>query len=752
MTAWARRLLESRFRLSTQLYLGIGGAVALTVIASLVGWFSFDRVGDFQSRVNEGSVPEMAAAFGVAQQSGALVAAAPRLTAAAKPEDFARIAADIAEDRRAFEAQVAALTRQGADETRFERIRAQGNALIANVIAIEDSVAERFSLAERSEALRAEIAVLQNELTDALIPAIDDQLFYAMTGYRELGEESAPRALHLSEEAFTRYRHMAGLQADATIAIQLLVSAFDLSDAPLLEPLRERFESTVGKIERSLSALGTATLRDTVAPAFTRLFELGLGQHQGFALRAQELALAERQTDLLASNHDLAIELVAEAEGLVSAARASARDATQASAQAILTGRNLLLALSVISVVGALLIAWLFVGRMLLRRLSRLSDRMRRMAGGDLKAKIEVRGRDEIADMAAALEVFRRHALEVQRLNLVEELAEQLRGKNEQLEDALANLHRAQDQIVMREKLAALGELTAGVAHEIRNPLNFVKNFSEVSEELLEELLEELHAVLRERDDKKDEDRHALIHEIAGDVTDNLKRIREHGERANQIVHHMLMMGRGSGERQPTDINALLDEHARLAYHSARASDSDFRLDIKEDFDPAVGALDVIPQDMGRVFLNLVSNACQATDEKRRTAEAGADTPPDSPGSGEDRYEPALTLATRRTAEGIEVRIRDNGSGIPPDVIDKIFNPFFTTKPPDQGTGLGLALSNDIVRQHGGEIRVESRPGAFTEMIVALPLAPPSTTTQGNGEPAIRPETPAPPPESHRPE
>ena len=377
--------------------------------------------------------------------------------------------------------------------------------------------------------------MLQHELADALIPAIDDQLFYAMTGYRKLGEEPAPRALHLSEEAFTRYRHMAELQENATISIQLLTRAFDLSDAPLLKPLQERFESAVGKIEHNLSALGAAPLRDKVVSAFARLVELGLARDQGFDLRAQELALAERQTGLLASNHDLAVGLVAEAEGLVSAARANTRNATRASSQAILVGRNLLLALSAISVVGAALIAWLFVGRVLLRRLGRLSDRMRRMAGGDLEAKVEITGRDEVADMAAALEVFRRHALEVQRLNLVEELAEELRGKNEQLEDVLANLHRAQDQIVMREKLAALGELTAGVAHEIRNPLNFVKNFSEVSEELLKELLEELHEILRERDDKKDEDRRALIQEIAGDVTDNLKRIREHGERANQI-------------------------------------------------------------------------------------------------------------------------------------------------------------------------------------------------------------------------
>ena len=282
----------------------------------------------------------------------------------------------------------------------------------------------------------------------------------------------------------------------------------------------------------------------------------------------------------------------------------------------------------------------------------------------------------------------------------------------------------------MREKLAALGELTAGVAHEIRNPLNFVKNFSEVSEELLEELLEELQAAREksgETGEKEDEERRALIDEITGDLTGNLKRIREHGERANQIVQHMLAMGRGSGERQPTDINALLDEHARLAYHSARANDPNFNLRIEKDLDPALGELDVVAQDLGRVFLNMVGNACYATDERRRAAKTADE------GDGE-RYEPVVTLATKRQAESVEVRIRDNGSGIPPDVVDKIFNPFFTTKPTDQGTGLGLALSSDIVRQHGGEIRVESEPGAFTEMIVVLPLTPPAAESTDDEE------------------
>ena len=702
MTDFLKRLLESRFRISAQLYLSIGAAVMLTMVASLVGWFSFDRVGDAQSRVNEGSVPGMAAAFGVAQQSGALVAAAPRVASAASPEAFAMVTAEIAKERDTFEAQLAALTQQGGEEERFGRIRAHANTLISNIAAIEQSVAERFVLIERSEALRAELAEVRDVLVGALMPVIDDQLFYAMTGYRNLGEVPAPREKHFSEAEFDRYRHLSELQSDVTIAIQLLASAFNLSDAPLISPLRERFEAAKGRIERSLSALETVSSHDRVAQICAQLFKLGLGEQSGFDLRARELELVADQRELLAMNNRLAIDLIAEIEGLVSEARVSVREATQASTQTISTGRRFLLALNIISIAGAVLIAYLFVGRVLLRRLGRLSDRMRGMAEGDLEAKVDISGRDEVAEMAAALEVFRRHALEVQRLNLVEKLAEELQDKNAELEKVLDDLRRAQDQIVMREKLAALGELTAGVAHEIKNPLNFVKNFAEVSEELMEELNE----ILEETE--IGEEQRGWIDEICQDLTDNLGRIREHGNRADSIVQGMLMMGRGSGDRQLTDLNKLLDEHARLAYHSARASDPNFNLTIETDLDPNAGEIEIVPQDMGRVFLNMVSNACYATDEKRRASD----------GSG---YMPTLSLVTKREDDRIEVRIRDNGNGIPPDVIEKIFNPFFTTKPTDQGTGLGLALSNDIVREHGGTIRVVSEPGAFTEMTVELP-------------------------------
>ena len=252
-----------------------------------------------------------------------------------------------------------------------------------------------------------------------MVPAIDDQLFFTMTGYLRVDRPPLPRAEHFSENELIRYRYLAELQADATLSAQLLASAFTLSEASLVEPLRERFEAAASRVERNLSGLQTSPLHAELVPVFAQLIELGLGERSGFDLLVQELMLGERQRELLDGNQGIAIDLVAEVNGLVSTAQMNTQDATRASAEAILTGRNLLLTISAVSVGSALLIAWLFVGRVLLRRLEQLSDWMRRMAGGDLEAHVQIRGNDEVADMAAALEVFRRHALEVQRLNLV---------------------------------------------------------------------------------------------------------------------------------------------------------------------------------------------------------------------------------------------------------------------------------------------------------------------------------------------
>ena len=707
-------------RISTKLYMGIGGAVVMTLAASLVGWFSFNRVGDVQRRVNEGSVPELAAAFGVAQYGGILANAAPSLAAASTSLELFQEGERVDQTVLTFEDQMAVLEQSDSDDASVEQIRQSADMLISNIEEIRSEVSSRLQIIDQRTAQQGELVGLRNQVSAVLIPAIDDQLFYTLTGYSDLDAPPVPRSEHFSEGEVFRYRRLAELEADANITSDLLASAFTLSDKTLLEPLRERFEAAASRIDRNLATLAGTQFHTDAELIFSRLLELGLGRDNSFDLAASEFEIVEHNQDLLAQNSELSLTLVTEVDNLVDASQARAKEATAASEQAIGTARTILLAISGVSVVGALLIIWLFVGKVLVRRIALLSDWMRRMAGGDLEVIVPISGRDEVADMAATLEVFRRHALEVQRLNLVEQLAGELQGKNEQLEAVLAELHRAQDQIVTREKLAALGELTAGVAHEIKNPLNFVKNFAEASEELIVELKEVLDDV---GDDLSEENR-SYINEIAGDLTGNVDRIRSHGERADRIVRDMLMMGRDSGEWQLTDINGLIQQHAQLSFHSARALDPDFQLDIQQDLGPDVGQLTVIAQDLGRVFLNMVTNAGHATRDRHRSEIA----------SGNEAFQPTIWLKSMRADEHIEVRIRDNGTGMPPDVIDKIFNPFFTTKPTDQGTGLGLSISSDIVRRHGGNIQVESEPGEFTEMIVTLPLEAPPEAAESNGD------------------
>ena len=715
------RLARLRYRISTRLYVGIGTSVVLTILAALVGLFSFSQVADGQNRVNEGSVPSLAAAFRVAQLSGELVATAPGLSASSR-SDFASLSASAATTYSHFEESLAALEEAGISEAQRDELQRLSARLLANVEEIKADKLKIFELAESRESLKSELDEVSARLDVTLIPTIDDQFFYTMTGYRALAGIRATPSVHLAEREVAHYRYLAELQADADTAAQLLASAFAVSDASSVEPLIERFESAQGRVERSLSGLQDSSARTRLEPIFDQLLSLG-GEQGGFALRVEELRLIEHQEQLLQDNRAIAADLLHGVNDLVGSAEAEVQAATDASEEAMATGRALLLAIAAIGVGGAVLIV-LRVGRVLVSRLARISAWMRRMASGDLEATEEIEGHDEVTEMAAALEVFRQHALEVQRLNLVEMLAEELKEKNDQLEEVLDDLQKAQDQIVMREKLAALGELTAGVAHEIKNPLNFVKNFSEVSGELIEELREAIDDI----GDGIEEDQKSYIVEISDDLTGNLERIRSHGDRANRIVHDMLQMGRDTGEWQMAKINDLLEEHSRLAYHAARANDSDFQLDLKFDLDPEIGRIEVIPRDLSRVFLNMIGNAGDATDEKRRKLLAGDIEL--APSEEPEPYMPTLWISSRRHAEKIEIRVRDNGMGIPPDVADKIFNPFFTTKPTDRGTGLGLAISSDIVRQHGGIIRVESEPGLSTEMIIELPLEPPQAARE----------------------
>jgi two-component system, NtrC family, sensor kinase len=285
-------------------------------------------------------------------------------------------------------------------------------------------------------------------------------------------------------------------------------------------------------------------------------------------------------------------------------------------------------------------------------------------------------------------------------------LFDNVETRTRELAKSLEDLRTAQDRLVQTEKLASLGQLTAGIAHEIKNPLNFVNNFSAVSVELIDELREALGGV------HLDSKQRAEISEITETLQGNLDKVVQHGKRADAIVKNMLLHSRqGSGEHRPVDINALVEESLNLAYHGARAEKQGFNITLERSFDQTAGQIDCFPQEITRVLLNLISNGFYAATKRKAHGNNGD-------------YEPTLTAATSNLGDRVEITIRDNGTGIPPEVREKLFNPFFTTKPAGEGTGLGLSISHDIiVKQHGGSIEVDTQPGEFTEFRIVLPRA-----------------------------
>jgi len=283
-------------------------------------------------------------------------------------------------------------------------------------------------------------------------------------------------------------------------------------------------------------------------------------------------------------------------------------------------------------------------------------------------------------------------------------LFESVEARTRELAKSLEDLRTTQDRLVQTQKLASLGQLTAGIAHEIKNPLNFVNNFSGISTELIDELQDALKGL------PIDQKARAEINELTDTLRGNLDKVVQHGRRADAIVKNMLQHSReGSGEHRVIDINALVEESLNLAWHGARAETQGFEIKLKQSFDPSAGQADIFPQDIRRALLNVISNGFYAATKRR--AETGVGD-----------HEPTLTASTKNLGDRVEITIRDNGTGITTDVKDKMFNPFFTTKPSGEGTGLGLSISHDIiVKQHGGSIEVDTQPGEFTEVRVILP-------------------------------
>ncbi len=349
---------------------------------------------------------------------------------------------------------------------------------------------------------------------------------------------------------------------------------------------------------------------------------------------------------------------------------------------------------------GIILFVGILIGLILARKISvpvlALRDAALRVGEGDLGQKVEHMPHDEIGELGKAFN------------KMVDDLSKtrkELNEKNHELSSTIDTLNKTMLQLknthallIQSEKMASLGELTAGIAHEIQNPLNFVNNFSEVNNELIDEMQTEIK--LGNADE-------AIT--ISNNIKGNHDKIIFHGKRADAIVKGMLQHSRSStNKKEPTDIDTLADEYLRLSYHGLRAKDKSFNAIMNTNFDESIGNINVIPQDIGRVLLNLFNNAFYAVNEKKQTNTEG--------------YEPIVSVSTKKINDKVEIRVSDNGNGIPQKIIDKIFQPFFTTKPTGQGTGLGLSLSYDIVKAHGGEIKVETKEGEGTTFIILLPI------------------------------
>ena len=347
--------------------------------------------------------------------------------------------------------------------------------------------------------------------------------------------------------------------------------------------------------------------------------------------------------------------------------------------------------------------------------LKRLEGSMAAITRGELDVQIPRASAHEIGAMTRTLGMLRDSLIERDHLERERRRADsEIRSARDAAEAALRDLKAAQANLIQAEKMASLGQLTAGIAHEIKNPLNFVNNFSAISAELTYELQEALRGA--DLDGKQ----RAEIGEITDTLRGNLDKIVQHGKRADAIVKNMLLHSRhGSGEHRPVDINAVVEESLNLAYHGARAEKQGFNITLQRSFDPAAGEVDLFPQEITRVLLNLMSNGFYAAAKRKAEVKGGG-------------YEPILAVATKNLGDSIEIRIRDNGTGVSPEVKEKMFDPFFTTKPAGEGTGLGLSLSYDIiVKQHGGSIEVETEPGEYTEFRIILPRSAASFSGAG---------------------
>ena len=551
---------------------------------------------------------------------------------------------------------------------------------------------------------------------------------WVLSGSGNVDSNSVGQAISRLEDTLTQPGGRQPLASDAQTVQDAAYGVADSIDALLLNQaatqqanravaaLHQRMSAIPANTETSTTGLRLlgAALRaedsaalDGMWDEFTALSQRGLeqpvidagGGDGVFAVRRQQLLLMEQKQELSASFDQASAALEAASATLLDGARAETSSALGQALESFDQGRVLLAVICIVSVAAAAMAAWLWVGNAVVRRLSILSERMRGMAAGDLETPVPEISRDEIGQLADALEHFRQQALEVQRLNLVERLYYDLQQAN-------AELKRMQARLVAQEKLAALGELVSGVAHEISNPLNFVKNFSEGSLDLYQELSEMLDGY-REQLSEADA---SLLDELGGEITESLGRVSHNGGRALAIVERMRGLSAEGGTLALTNLNYALRQAAQQGCDTFESEFDDFRVELEFDLDDGIDEQMLAERDFGEAVINLVANACFAMQLKR--AEQG------------QAYQPRLNVSSRLAGEMIELRVRDNGPGISDENLGRIFNPFFSTREGALGAGLGLSIAADVARRMGGDLLVDTGFGEFAEFTMHLPFIP----------------------------
>ncbi len=507
---------------------------------------------------------------------------------------------------------------------------------------------------------------------------------------RESSVESLRQAIDRQVLLASIVQELHDTQRQVTLLGQIATEA-----SPVAPDDIARFEARIDGIRaqinrlRSMSNMAKASQFDNLTGVFDDLSASWKTFYRDFGVRHAN-AITELAVRAEPLGHELTQQLLPQ---LQAAEKARVEQASTAFYSTAAITRQITVAIFLISIGVAVLVAWL-VSKRLTGGLSRLKTGAAAIGSGDLHHRIQLRSGDELDQLAGAMnEMAGKLSMAREELTQAHMLEQE---KSAELNAALDRLKKAQDQLITQERLASLGSLTAGIAHEIKNPLNFVTNFSDLSVELVKELKEELGP-----------NGQAGVAEIVTDLEGNLRKISEHGKRADSIVRGMLMHSRGqSGHRQLTSINDLVAEYVKLAYHGMRAQNREFNITIIENYDPSAPQLEVAQQDLSRVILNIANNACYAAYQARNSS----------------TRTPTLWISTHNLPRAVEIRVKDNGPGISESARKHIFDPFFTTKPTGQGTGLGLSISYDIVvRQHGGELRIDTKEGEFCEFVVRLP-------------------------------